>query len=618
MITAALLPFLSIGPGSLLVRPLHLRPADRPVVAILVGLFAQAAAVFSAFVMFGGPAAPAVSLQKAYVGIAVISGILTCLCLPSLFRSSEHSGVKSLLQTYAGFAAVSVGLLLSLRNFSGGTWVIDWHVHYSQSCYYLGFLTTDNYLADFPSRPPMQNLLTALGMAVWPQDNSSTAITLAPDFASFQLASILLATVAFLPCVRLATRFSARLSGQGTQVSRRRLPLLTAAALLATPAVVAHLLFPWPKLLAAAYVLMACHLYLRHLDEPEPLAAMSTHHAKPAYLVTAVILLSIGCLVHYSCAVYGLVLLGHVMWRALRGRARWSSVVTTITIPALFLAPWFGWSIQTFGLQSTLTSPSSINESRGFTPAQHVEKLLANTLHTFIPHPVIVSRSTFDNGRPDSGGIDAFGFAQPSPLGYLRDYTFTIFTSTIPWSCGTPAGALLIVLACSNVLKRRSHLPANPNTSGNFWRWLVIGVIPIGIAVVGGFSLFGVAQLTMVPLTLVGLTLAFTRLPSLPTWARRLYLAGLVLDLLLAIWPHLIASNHVFPLDAASKVIVLPDTLSRRAAGQYQWMTSLHLTTLAGQFGVARAALPLALLIPLGAVAFLAMPHGRRRQPLRP
>lgn len=563
MVAAICLPLLALGVGHPLTAavtgPARLGPTLHAAVATGIGLLAIYLMAFAGFTLTSNPA-------RAYLIVLGISTLVSVISAAGAVRSIRR--VRRVLVPFLLFFAACVMFELPLRHLAGGSWIIDWHEHYSRSLFFTGklpptFLFGSGYALS--ARPPLQNVLCALVMSQAAE---------ADRFAVFQLASVALAAVVFFPCACLARTWS----------RGRVSPGLMTGVLLLTPAVVIQAVYPWTKLLASFFVLTALALYLQSYRRPR---------GRQMALVAA--LLAGGVLTHYSAAPYALVILAHFTVT--------TRPVFRVLVPALvstvLLAPWFVWSIHIFGVHTTFASNSTAIESSKSGPLANLPE---NTLWTVLPHPLLMSPKTFVTGAglppPDNQG-----FAQRSRLGLVRDYAFLTETGVLPLSMGL-AGVVLVLPRLTRLLRRR------------FWRWFLPASAGLALVVHSTPSIWGIAHVTMVPLTLLGVAWAAVELQRARPLVRRVACVLFVLDAAFLTLPHLIAQSRAFtilpvPGDPLGRVVPEALTLSTRAVGEYQFKVADGLVMLGDRLSAWTPLLLLASGACLAAALVVAARSGR-------
>jgi len=195
---------------------------------------------------------------------------------------------------------------------------------------------------------------------------------------------------------------------------------------------------------------------------------------------------------------------------------------------ALALLPWFGWSLAVYGWRATLASNTTVAGAAGVSAAETLERIGANLVSTLVPHPL----------RPAASAEMRAVFAQASPLGHLRDYTFLLYQVNAVAAMGSAGGLIVLVL-----LFRR--LRSSVRSERRFWAFLLLGMLVLGVAVVSQSDTFGLAHVCLQPLLLLGVVFLAASLPDLPRWVRGLALAGWLVDFALGVLLHFGLENRV-------------------------------------------------------------------------
>ena len=124
-------------------------------------------------------------------------------------------------------------------------------------------------------------------------------------------------------------------------------------------------------------------------------------------------------------------------------------------------------------------------------------------------------------------------YAQPSAVGWLRDYTFLIYQTNGILTMGAIGGPAVLYLLY-RTLWRNWRERGKPQRV--FWPMLVGFSLVVGIAVHPGKDYFGVAHVTLQPLVVLGLSLLAGSLVSMPRVAAWAIVAGLAIDFSLGIF----------------------------------------------------------------------------------
>jgi len=466
------------------------------------------------------------------------------LWLPAVRLTLCAAGTRALLARWALVAAGCLGWQMMVVVYSGAAWQIDCYEHFDRAHFFLDRWPLDVRMADIyplPARPPLVNLWAALFLSA-----SGGA------YFHYQVFMTLLGSLTFFPLAQLVDRWSG-----GAPRAHALLPVV----LLACPLFVQNATFPWTKLPAAFFVLLAWAELTAH-EEP----------TRPARLVAAAALLAGGLLAHYSTGPWILALAA--AWLATR-RAAWREpgvrrgICFGFILAAVLLASWIGWSAKYYGLVNTFTQNTTLALGPASTPAQRLTTIALNLFHTLCPVSLV--------------GLDHPLLAQTSALGRWRDGWFILYQLRLWWTFGIAGGFALAWLAW-----RRRGLAENR------FAWIAVPtVIIVGIAVVSERDTLGLAHVALQPLVLLGLAWLVARVADLPAWLRRLWAAGLVVDFVAGILFHFLVQSG-WP-GGATNPAGWWNTFPLAAAASYQSKQVLQLVFLADRCGFA-AGLGLALL----------------------
>ena len=404
----------SLGPGLLIVRRFRSWwPLERLVAAVGLSLFVL---YLAGSVIYG------LGLGAwAYYTVSLICLMLLALCVPDLLAMLRNVHLRRTLLWMGLLQAWCLAALAMIRHYSGGGWHGDWIEHFERCLFFLGQYPADRMflrIYPLPARPPMMNVLGAFVMA-----------QAGMEFPVFQVVFLLLNSLIFLPCVLLA---SSLMRGRGRRVG------WIAVLFAVSPIFIQNVTYTWTKLLGGFYTVLAVWVYLRALRKNDA-----------GRLVLAVALLAIGMLVHYSVAVFIVVLAVHYfLFEFWQRQRKWREVLGGAAISLVILATWLGWSIQHYGWRVTFASNTAVTSASPYSGWGNVEKIASNILHTVVPHPFF-----------DTPGRDEL-FAQSITLGYWRDYTFLIYQTNVIVAMGCLGGIAILAL-------RRSAWPRRGAARGS-------------------------------------------------------------------------------------------------------------------------------------------------------
>jgi len=481
---ALLAVFLATVPGLAwpLVRRLSLEPAEKLV------------------------AATALSLLGAYLAawIIYVAGLPASAywCLPLLGVSGlgphRRSFVATLRSPEARALAIGqtlvtawcLGWLALVSTYSGGGWAADWFEHWERARFFIEGGAPETIFighATLTARPPLANVLVGA---------FATLVRL--DFAVYQIASTLLASLVFLPAALFARRWG----------GPRAIALLVVAAML-NPLFLQNATFAWTKLPAAFMALTGLHFFLRALTAARP--------QSDAMLAAA--LLAAGLLAHYSIGPYVVLLAAGWLVRTWSRRAEpdwWRATLAAGLVGGGVLATWFAWSFFRYGTGGTLLANTTVLAADSSITGQ-LTRIALNLRDTVVPH---VLRS-----------FDSSLIAQQGAWGALRDTWFQLYQVNLLFAFGSVAWIALIV-----ALVRAGREASAAARRG--WTLFVLGAVVLGVAVHGARDTWGLAHICLQPLVLLGLAALAAAWPRFSRGWRALLIAGASVDFLLGIALH--------------------------------------------------------------------------------
>ncbi len=318
----------------------------------------------------------------------------------------------------------------------------------------------------------------------------------AARFSTTKFSLTLLSSLIFLPMAALVKRACPAAHCQW----------LLLLLLLASPMVIQNLTFPWTKLLAAFFVLLA---WLQLVPGSAPLAG--------GRLVAAAMALAGGMLTHYSTGPWILALAA--AWLTTqrhefrRPEIRREALIATV-VAALLLLTWVGWSVRHYGMAATFTQNSTVALGPALSPAARGMSAGGNLLATLSPVPLI--------------GLEHPLLAQTSVWGRLRDGWFILYQQKLWWAFGSLGAVVLGWLAW-----RQSGGRAR-----RFAGIAALVALVLGTAAHARLELLGVVHVVLQPLVLLGTAWIAARAEVLPRWLARLYAAGLLGDFIAGIALH--------------------------------------------------------------------------------
>lgn len=483
-LSALLLVFLATVPGLAwpLARRLPLDPAEKLVAATalsLLGAYLTAWIIFAA----GLPASAYWSLP-----LLGVSGIVphrrSCL---EVLRSPD---ARALALGQALISAWCVAWLSLVVTYSGGGWAADWFEHWERARFFVERGAPDTLFighATLTARPPLANVLVG-----------AFAALVQLDFAVYQLASTVLASLVFLPVALFARRWG----------GPRAIALCVVAAML-NPLFLQNATFAWTKLPAAFLALTGLHFFLRALSAERP--------RTDAILAAA--LLAGGLLAHYSIGPYVVLLAAGWVVRTWTRRTEpewWRATLAAGLVGGLVLATWFAWSFLRYGTGGTLLANTTVLAADSSATGQ-LTRIALNLYDTIVPH---VLRS-----------VDSLLIAQKGAWGAVRDTWFQLYQVNLLFAFGSVAWVALIVALV------RAGRQASPEARRG-WAAFAFGAVVLGVGVHGARDTWGLAHICLQPLVLLGLAVLAAAWPRFSRGWRALLIAGATVDFLLGIALH--------------------------------------------------------------------------------
>ncbi len=389
--------------------------------------------------------------------------------------------LQGALRHWATLVGWCLGWQALVISYSGGGWSGDWQEHYDRAHFFLQHWPTDhlfNGLYPLPARPPLANLVVGgfLGLV-------------GGAFFHFQVFSTLLATLVYFPLAGLVQKLRPGAHPQA----------LLLGLLMLSPLLVQNATFPWTKLPAAFFIVLAVGLLTR-----PPL----TETARA--LTFVLVALAAALLTHYSAAPW--ILAGGVAWVAVN-RALWSSsahrrgLLLGAAAGTMLFMTWLGWSLATYGASFTFTANSSTGLAAVTTLAERASHTLGNLYRTLVP-------AWLWEGMPPL-------LQQSSWLARLRDQWFCLYQLNLPFAFGFGGFAALVRLLLARARSRDPEF--------RFWRLAGPLVIVITAAVAPPDAL-GLTHIILQPLVLLGLAWLAASAHTLPAFWTRLWVAGLAVD----------------------------------------------------------------------------------------
>jgi hypothetical protein len=248
-----------------------------------------------------------------------------------------------------GFFSALLLLIMTLQAafpvYIGGFWYFDWWQHYDLSRMYMDKVPHDYLwlgIYNFASRTPLMNLNAAFFLSI-----------LGDNYSTFQIVASILNSTFLLPAYLLCRRMSGK-----------RTAAMVTALLFLSPSIVHNTWYPWPKLFAAYFVLLAAYFYLKHRRGgyiPDNTACV---------LVFA--LVWAGFLAHQSSLFSSIVILLDMFLRALRREPRRFLLLGLACVLCFVVinGGWFAWATSLFGMKRSFLSyyqrPATVGGLSGY------------------------------------------------------------------------------------------------------------------------------------------------------------------------------------------------------------------------------------------------------------
>jgi hypothetical protein len=481
-----LLAVWSFAPGFFLLRRLPWAPVEKLCGSVGLSLALLYLVSWGIYVLWPGSGPPG---AVPFFSATLIAAGLGWLSRRDIVKLFQIPRVRRISLGYLFLLGWMLLLLGVIRSYSGGDWTSDWLEHFERSLFFIDRFPVSDHI--FPgcllsARPPLMNVVAGAFLAMT-----------GDRFENYQVVCCFLNLLLFPACCLMLPRLAGR---RRTSV----LPMVTLFA--ASPAITEHVTFTWTKAFTAFYVLLAIYFYL---------AGWSKRDGRR--MLAAFLALSAGMLTHYSTGPYAVFLTLHflvfVFWKRQR---KWREAVVIAIFCGVFLATWFEWSREKYGVRTTLAANSSVSSSSQY-KGRNTAKIAGNLYDSIIPV-----------GLHNPGFFDEF--QQPMQAGWIRDVVFTSYQTNVLFQMGLVGGPLALWL----FLKSLRRSPGS-RAERNFWLAMVPFVVVLGIASTGERDLGGAAHLTLLPIAALGLTLIASSFP----WRRAvtaLVIAGCTIDFALGVF----------------------------------------------------------------------------------
>lgn len=492
-------------------------PVERTTLAVAAALITGWLAGFGAYLA---------GLPLSWFWLAPAAGLLLTAAQPSAVRTvGRDPEVRGLLARTALLALWCLGWQALVASYSGAAWQGDWFEHFDRAHFFLArwpreFLFLDHY--PLTARPPLLNLWSAVLMSA-----SGGA------FYHHQVFLTLFSSLVLLPASLLAARWSRHRSTQACLL----------LIFMGSPLLVQNATFPWTKLPAAFFVLLAWN--------------QLTAAPAPGRLLAAALALGGGLLVHYSTAVW--VVAAGAAWLLCRGRllrekaVRHELGLAMIGAAAVVLT-WLAWAVAQYGLAATFTQNTTVSLAPAFSPAERLVNSGWNVVHTVCPVSLV--------------GLDHPLLAQGSSLGRFRDGWFILYQLRLWWALGSVGGLVAVWLLWNS-----------PRSAA--WRFGGIALllaVALNAVVHTQPDLLGLTHICLQPMVLLGLGWIAAGMDRVPRWLARLYAAGWLLDLLMGVGLHFLLQSRRFSLDQPDFTLAAQANWQNKQTLGLTFLSNVHST----------------------------------------
>jgi hypothetical protein len=473
--------------------------------------------------VLGGSQVVALSLHwhPASIGWGVTGAMALATLL--LLRRQPAPGVRWRdARTLAGVWTLGYFHLLAIQTmlplYVGGDWFADWQMHYHFAQVFAGVKADDYaYLGQYTlaSRTPLFNATAGL------------ALSLTGDhFWSYQLAASWLNWLVPLPLyLLLRDRYGSRAARLAMLLAPLNVWLLHMAW------------FVWTKLLAAYFLLLGLHFYLRFLRcrDADPTLAWRM-------LVAWWLCGLLAFLTHPVSVVYVTALSLHavaVLWPRRRLWLRPAHVAALVAVAVVLAGGWYGWLFWRFGMVSTTRSSPTAMMARG--PLAWIDSLRINGWTSLVPDEL-------GYGLRDEPPLWEQG--APRAVRLYRGIT-SVYFSTLTGALTLSLSAYLLYRAVSRVWAwlartgRIAHRGAAAGRGDTVAIWTFSGLSCLGAMLLHpNSSAHGLAHNAYFASTIVWVGLAWGLLARAGRGAAALVLAGMLAEFLLLFWSHAWYANR--------------------------------------------------------------------------
>jgi hypothetical protein len=369
---------------------------------------------------------------------------------------------------------------LEIRHFA--IWIGDWLEHYERALFFLQHWAVDRQVYGpyaITARPPMMNLIEALFMG---QSGSG--------YEFYQVAAGFLNAMLYVAVAGLAIEWGSKRMGG-----------LVAALMALSPWFIQNATYPWTKLYCAFYAVLGIWFYWRAISDE---AAADSSRLK----VVSLLMLTAGCLVHYSAVIVAMFIVVHDPCKHWR---QWRRIVFAGTLCGLLMATWVGWVCATFGLRGATGNTTTIYEAQRNSATVLIKNIAENAAYSLVPRAILDPAATMHIVRSDE-----FFWSK------LRDVIFLSYEPglLLAWGIGG------IVVFCWTLINARRE------SRKSFWMVLAIWIYVGGLLVCTppSYYLGGVAHVLLQPVVWVGLAWLVGQSERMPGWLLGVWWTGIFVD----------------------------------------------------------------------------------------
>jgi hypothetical protein len=445
-----------------------------------------------------------------------------------VFRAADPSSIGPLI----GLSLLGYTHLLAIQTllpqYVGGQWLGDWHHHYLGARVFSGLEPVDRQWGGagtytVASRTPLYNLAAAGVMEL-----------AGDEFCVYQTAvSFLSACIFPVIYVLLHELFDQRTARLGVLLASLNIWLLHIAW------------FTWPKMLAAAYILMALHFYLYSLK-----VRLIEPHRSRRFLLYSWMSAILGYMTHQVAVAYLLVLVLHALVSAFRERKlllAWREVGAVLLTASIVLAPWYGWLLYRFGPGGTTSSTPTSQMDPQFAAAHGLAKV------AYVAASIVVN---FGNSLVPITLIRDYADGWSSPDDFYRLAT-DVYFNLLPGALTTSMCLYLILRFATSLSRGTAHESVKKSLAMPQWSavWSFALIGGLGAAALHPLrSPNGIAHSAVFPTTVVLLILGLSVLGQAQRSIRMLVCAGMLAEFLGMFWSHVLLLEPLL-LDAYNPVI---------------------------------------------------------------